>query len=109
MARGRVPHPSRVLCGMGGMSPLHTPPHESPASALAFVFAFLSVIPLRGICFYLCRCPCLSFCHSPQGNLLLPLPLPLLFYLSFPSGESASPAPKARVIPAQGNALGQWR
>jgi len=65
-----------------------------------------------GICFFRCRCPCFSCCHSlresassvavavalaflaviPSGNPLLPLPLPLLFLLSFRSAakESAS-------------------
>ena len=52
---------------------------------------------------------------SAAKDLLLPLPLSLPFRLSFPPGKSASdfpampsaqsrsPAPKARVIPAQGN------
>ena len=42
-------------------------------------------------CLYPCRsflCQCFSFRHSSQENLLLSKPM--LFFLSFPSGESAS-------------------
>ena len=64
--RCSVPHPSRALAGWVGYG--DTPP-VSTLAVLSFANAFLSVIPLRRICF--CPSRCFSFCHSPQGNLLL--------------------------------------
>jgi len=79
---------------------------RAPASCLnhSTLHARPSACHSLGICFFFCRCPCFSVCHSrresassfavalaflsviPAGNLVLLLSLPLLFCLSFPQG-----------------------
>ena len=61
-------------------------PEQSEGSAVAFVVAFLSVIPLRGICF----CYCLLSCHPEQGEgsaFAFALAVVLAFLSVIPAGN----------------------